>query len=244
MIKKYMLVGCLMLGSASRSVKALTTVETEKIFDLTSCIALWQNTFLAVFGNKMHKQCPAGTPETTNYRDPAVLFGNALQLPRDIVGAALEKPKSFIGQSMQAAAIARLAADKLVPSVLESLFDSAVFNAVNVLVLHCCPAAEWQSLRRITRIVNMAMVRYGVLLFTQGIISSTRSVNDNAQSVAHKDALAAQAATCFYAKTLYHIFTECAGAVVKGMIDDTPAGDEQIAAAAVLAVVGDEVDIA
>jgi len=106
---------------------------------------------------------------------------------------------------------------------------------VNELVLKCCPAAEWQSLRRITRIINMAVIRYGMLIFTQGIINSTRSMNDNAQSVAHKDALCTNTAICFYAKTFYHIFTECAGAVLKGMITDTPEGDEQIVVAAMIA---------
>ena len=243
MLKKYMVISLVAVfissSSSSSSMKAFSSNEAEKIFELTSTIAVWQNIFLALFGNKMHAQYPVGTTETPNYRDTAVLFGHALQLPRDLVGAALEKPKSLVGQAVQAAAIARLAADNLAPSILESLFDGAVFNAVNGVVLKCCPAAQWQSLRRITRIVNMAIVRYGVLLFTQGIINTARSVKDNAQSAAHKDALCSNAVASFYAKTFYHIFTECAGAVLKGMIVDTSVGDEQIVTIAIRAATRD-----
>ena len=240
MMQKYVLVGCFTLFGISGSVGALTRVEAEKIFDLTNCVTLWQNTFLALFGDKMHKQHPIGSGMTTNYRDPAVVLGNALQLPRDILGAALEEDKMYLGQALQAVAIARLADDKMTSAALLSLFDTAVFNSVNAMVKKCCPAAALETVRRLARIVNMAMVRYGVLLFVQGIMNSTRSAQDNAQSIAHTDFLHSQASQCFWSKTLYHLFVEGAGAVVAGMIDDTAAGNEQIVEAAVIAAIDAE----
>ncbi|MBM3893146.1 hypothetical protein FJ365_01945 [Candidatus Dependentiae bacterium] len=80
MIKKYILIG-LMAVSFSPSIEAFSSSETERIFDLTSTITLWQNMFLALFGNKMHAAHDGGMPETANYRDSAVLLGNALQFP-------------------------------------------------------------------------------------------------------------------------------------------------------------------
>ncbi len=150
--------------------------------------------------------------------------------PSDIVGSALELPKSWrkvFSQELATSALKRTKIEATMLNLFTKTLDTALFNKVNALVNAKFPGGHHQMNRRVMRLVAMATARYFVqliqsLLLDINVGKPLRMINSN-RLASWDDFHAYVIQNPAGEAVLEHLLTECAGAVLAQLIDDSPA---------------------
>ena len=177
----------LLLSVTITSTVAATTENFKEAYDSFDNTSFWQNALLVAIGSRIHNHTASGLNTAVNYKDPVVMLALSLQIPRDVLGSVLECNKSHMTHMMQAIALAKLSGDTSLKASLQAVFDTAAFNMMNEMAKKYCVGAEKQMVRRVMRVVNMAIIRYAMMLFIQGVIGSARSTGDSETSIAYQN---------------------------------------------------------
>lgn len=257
-MKKSVLNGLLLTASLALPLQAkfeitvpskVTTQGLKKYFDL-STKAETGLYLAAATGVQVSKLCDPRPesrykqPRTDNFLnryDTAINAGmTLLGKPSDVVGSALELPKSWPKELSQAVAVLSIGKVPLEIAALQLFVksvDTAMFNKVNQLVNARFPGADKQAQRRVMRVVVMAMGRYFTQLMSTVVINACADVVPSKISTASLSSWNDFNHTVLQSfagqETIEHILTECAGAVLANMIDDSVKSAKKIEAAAV-----------
>lgn len=155
---------------------------------------------------------------------------NLLQKPSDIAGSALEMDKSLAKELLHAGAQTAMhwySFNQMAGDIGIKTADTAVFNKINQLVKARFPGIDQQLKRRIMRIISMAIMRYFIFKLQYMIVIDElfKSYPDHNHLYQYPSALQRISGTLrsssFLEWTVDHVLTECAGAIVASLIDDT-----------------------
>jgi len=235
-MKKSLLNGLLLIASLSLSLQAaVTTQGLKKFYDcsVNTETKLYLGTTVAVQGIRLFEDpnAPSEIQASLKSYDKATDIGLILiGKPSDIVGSALELPKSWrkvLSQELATSALKRTKIETTVLNLFTKTLDTALFNKVNELVNAKFPGAHQQMKRRVMRLVTMATARY----FVQLIQSLVLEINvGKALPMINSNRLSSWEAFHAYViqnpageAVLEHLLTECAGAALAQLIDDSQA---------------------
>jgi hypothetical protein len=245
--KKSLLNGLLLAASFSLPLQAAVTTEgLKKYYDssVKAETALCLGTAAAIEVARFTEPADKTNPgfgkvaeQVREHMNTGIMGMHLVGKMSDIVGSALELPQSLMKNCSQSwlktTAVAAIKPDF---TLTVRVFDTAVvalntllFNKVNELVNNRFPGARQQTKRRLVRIASMAAARYFMYLFANIVteVALGESSFGNVPSgkpITSIDAFnKALLASHFGQVTIDHIATECAGAALAQLIDDSQA---------------------